>query len=76
MGHGANDDFWKQNNIIDHAEAYQDIPLYLVGGWYDSWGGNTAANYEALAADDQGAGLSDHGPLDSRRSRAARATGR
>ena len=46
--HGANDQFWEQNNILDHAERYKDIPLYLVGGWYDSWGGNTAANFTAL----------------------------
>ncbi|MEX0676526.1 MAG: CocE/NonD family hydrolase [Pirellulales bacterium] len=49
MGHGVNDDFWKQNNIIDHAEAYKDIPVYLVGGWYDSWASNTTANFMALS---------------------------
>lgn len=49
MRHGANDEFWEQNNIIDHADRYKDIPVYLVGGWYDSWGGNTTANFMALA---------------------------
>ncbi len=49
LGHGTNDDFWKQNNIIDHADAYKDMPIYLVGGWYDSWAGNTVANYETLS---------------------------
>ncbi len=49
MGHGTNDDFWKQNNIIDYADQYKDIPIYLVGGWYDSWGSNTTANYRALS---------------------------
>ena len=49
LAHGANDDFWKQNNIIDYADRYKDIPLYLVGGWYDSWAGNTAANYTVLS---------------------------
>ena len=49
MSHGANDDFWRQNNILDHADKYPDIPLYLVGGWYDSWDSNTAANYVALS---------------------------
>ncbi len=49
LAHGANDDFWKQNNILDHADLYKDIPLYLVGGWYDSWGGNTAANFAVLS---------------------------
>ncbi|MGV3486781.1 MAG: CocE/NonD family hydrolase [Planctomycetaceae bacterium] len=48
MRHGADDDFWKQNNIVGYPEAYQDIPVYLVGGWYDSWAGNTTANYTAL----------------------------
>ncbi|MFA6470998.1 MAG: CocE/NonD family hydrolase [Candidatus Latescibacterota bacterium] len=48
MRHGANDDFWKQNDIIDYPGLYKDIPIYLIGGWYDSWGGNTTANYMAL----------------------------
>ncbi len=48
MRHGANDAFWEQNNIIDHPERYKDVPVYLVGGWYDSWGGNTTANFMAL----------------------------
>jgi len=48
MEHGANDRFWSQNNILAAPERYKDIPVYLVGGWYDSWGGNTTANYVAL----------------------------
>ena len=48
MGQGANDAFWEQNNILDHPERYKDIPVYLVGGWYDSWAGNTTANFVAL----------------------------
>ena len=49
MKHGGNDDFWIQNNIVDYPGNYKDMPLYLVGGWYDSWGSNTTANYMALA---------------------------
>ena len=49
MKHGANDSFWEQNNIIDFPERYKDIPVYLVGGWYDSWGSNTTANYSVLS---------------------------
>jgi putative CocE/NonD family hydrolase len=49
MKHGANDEFWDFNNILDHADRYKDMPVYLVGGWYDSWGGNTTANYAALS---------------------------
>jgi putative CocE/NonD family hydrolase len=48
MGHGINDDFWRQNNLVDHASEYKDMPVYLVGGWYDSWGSNTTANFAAL----------------------------
>lgn len=48
MKHGANDEHWNHINIIDNAARYQDIPVYLIGGWYDSWAGNTAANYVAL----------------------------
>lgn len=49
MQHGANDDFWKQNNIIDYPEQYKDIPVYLVSGWYDSWSSNNTANFQALS---------------------------
>jgi putative CocE/NonD family hydrolase len=48
MKHGANDDFWNFSNLLDHADRYKDMPVYLVGGWYDSWSGNTTANYTAL----------------------------
>ena len=48
MEHGANDEFWVQNNIVDLKKKYQDIPVYLVSGWYDSWGGNNTANFMAL----------------------------
>lgn len=49
MEHGANDEFWAQNNIVDNPEQYKDIPVYLVSGWYDSWAGNNTANYMALS---------------------------
>ncbi len=49
MKRGANDEFWVQNNIVDYPERYKDIPVYLVGGWYDSWAGNTTANYRTLS---------------------------
>ncbi|OGV69392.1 MAG: antibiotic hydrolase [Lentisphaerae bacterium RIFOXYA12_FULL_48_11] len=48
MEHGVNDSFWAQNNIIEHADRYKDIPVYLVCGWYDSWGGNTTTNFVTL----------------------------
>jgi uncharacterized protein len=49
METGGNDEFWSQNNIVDAPEKYKDIPVYLVSGWYDSWGGNNTANYTALS---------------------------
>ncbi|WP_417386604.1 CocE/NonD family hydrolase [Gimesia sp.] len=49
MKHGANDDFWIQNNIIDYPEKYKDIPVYLVSGWYDSWSRNNTANFQVLS---------------------------
>ncbi len=49
MEHGTNDEFWAQNNILDAPEKYKDIPVYLVSGWYDSWSGNTTANFRALS---------------------------
>jgi hypothetical protein len=49
LEHGGDDEFWAQNNILDNVERYKDIPVYLVGGWYDSWDGNTSANYQALS---------------------------
>ena len=49
MKHGANDAFWAQNNILENTASYKDIPVYLVGGWYDSWAGNTTANFAALS---------------------------
>jgi putative CocE/NonD family hydrolase len=54
MEHGSNDDYWTQNNILDQPAKYQDMPVYLVGGWYDSWAGNTTANYRALSRTIQG----------------------
>jgi len=48
MEAGPNTEFWAQNNIVDAPEKYKDIPVYLVSGWYDSWGGNNTANFMAL----------------------------
>jgi len=51
MGHGENDQYWKQPGfgVVDQVAAYKDVPVCLVGGWYDSWGRSTTANYEALS---------------------------
>jgi len=56
MGHGENDAYWKQPglNVVDNAEAHKDVPIYLVGGWYDSWARQTTMSYAALSARKQG----------------------
>jgi putative CocE/NonD family hydrolase len=57
MSHGENDGFWKDMgaSVVDHVAEYEDIPVYLVGGWYDSWGAQTAnLNYVALSKGKKG----------------------
>jgi putative CocE/NonD family hydrolase len=49
MKHGGNDEFWHWLDVVDDVAKYQDLPVYLVGGWYDSWAGSTGANYSALS---------------------------
>ena len=56
MCHGANDSYWKQKgfDVVDQVASYKDVPVYFVGGWYDSWGRQTTTSYEALAASKKG----------------------
>ena len=52
MSHGDYDSFWKDSgdDVVAHIADYKDIPVYLLGGWYDSWGAQTAnMNYVALS---------------------------
>ncbi len=52
MSHGDYDDYWRNcgASVIDHLAEYKDVPVYLVGGWYDSWGAQTAnLNYVELS---------------------------
>ncbi len=52
MSHGDYDDYWKNMgaSVVDHVADYKDVPVYLVGGWYDSWGAQTAnLNYVSLS---------------------------
>ncbi|HZE98512.1 MAG TPA: CocE/NonD family hydrolase, partial [Planctomycetota bacterium] len=54
MRHGGDDEFWDFTNVINRVDRYKDMPVYLVGGWYDSWAGNTTANYTVLSKAIQG----------------------
>ncbi len=51
MSHGENDVYWKQPGfgVVDQMTTYKDIPVYLIGGWYDSWARQTTMTYMALA---------------------------
>ena len=51
MRHGDNDAFWRDMgaSVVDHLAEYKDVPVYHVGGWYDSWAAQTAnLNYVEL----------------------------
>ena len=54
MRQGADGEFWATNDIIHFPQRYKDIPVYLVGGWYDSWSGNTTANFQVLTQHKEG----------------------
>lgn len=51
LGHGENDAYWKQPgfDVVDQVARYEDTPVYLIGGWYDSWALQTTMTYMALA---------------------------
>lgn len=48
---GPESPFWKVRgmSVVDHVEAYADVPVLHVTGWYDSWTRQVAMNYEALS---------------------------
>jgi len=48
MEHRRNDDFWRFNNIIQYAGEHKDIPVFLIGGWYDLFSSSTTETYMAL----------------------------
>ena len=51
MRHGGNDAFWRDMgaSVVDRLAEYKDVPVYHVGGWYDSWAAQTAnLNYLEL----------------------------
>ena len=56
MGHGENDEYWKQPGfgVTDNVGSYKDVPVYLIGGWYDSWGRQTTNVYSALSKSKRG----------------------
>ena len=52
MSYGDYDSFWKDAgaDVVEHVAEYKDIPVYHLGGWYDSWGTQVAnLNYVTLS---------------------------
>ncbi|NLF73057.1 MAG: CocE/NonD family hydrolase [Candidatus Anammoximicrobium sp.] len=48
LEHRRNDDFWRCNNIIEYANEHKDLPVLLIGGWYDLFSSSTTETYRAL----------------------------
>lgn len=51
MTHGDYDDYFKHPDInwVEYYDQTADIPMILISGWYDSYGGGTITNYLALS---------------------------
>ena len=56
LSHGENDEYWKQPGfgVTDQIASYKDVPVYLIGGWYDSWGRQTTRVFDALTKNKTG----------------------
>ena len=54
--HGDYDDFWKQPGfaIEEFLEQHSDVPILLIGGWYDSYTRATLEAFQALRQAKQG----------------------
>jgi uncharacterized protein len=55
LTHGDYDDYWKQHgyNVEEYYAEHADVPIYLLGGWYDSYTRATTDNFRALSAGKQ-----------------------
>lgn len=51
LTHADYDDYWKHPDLnwVEHYDRTADIPMLLLSGWYDSYGGGTIQNYLALS---------------------------
>lgn len=51
MTHGDYDDFWSNSsfNIEAHLDHHSDVPVFLLGGWYDSWSRATVTQFAELS---------------------------
>lgn len=47
VSHNFYDDHWKELNFREQCHRV-NVPIFLIGGWYDYYAGETFANYLAL----------------------------
>jgi putative CocE/NonD family hydrolase len=52
MRSGPESPFWhtKGMSVVDHVQAYADVPVLHITGWYDSWTRQVTMNYQALSS--------------------------
>ena len=43
-----NDEFWRFSNMIDYVDEHKDLPVFMIGGWYDLFSSSTSETYMAL----------------------------
>lgn len=48
MSHRKNDEYWRFSNVIEYVEEHKDIPVFMIGGWYDLFSSGTTETYMAL----------------------------
>jgi putative CocE/NonD family hydrolase len=50
QNHGDYDDYWKDLDVnwVEYYDQTADVPMLLLSGWYDSYGGGTIDNYLGL----------------------------
>ena len=54
MNHRINDEFWRFSNIIQYVGEHKDVPVFMIGGWYDLFSSSTTETYMALKKTIQG----------------------
>ena len=54
MSHRKNDEYWRFSNVIEYANEHKDIPVFMIGGWYDLFSSGTTETYMALKKNSKG----------------------
>ena len=62
MDHGPNDEYWRFSNIIEYVDEHKDIPVFMIGGWYDLFSSSTTETYMALRKTKRGPAYLIMGP--------------